>query len=39
LAARIFNACKDGDMCAITGQFDDKDERLTLFSKVEKTAQ
>lgn len=39
LAARIFNACKDGDMCAITGQFDDKDERLTQFSKVEKTAQ
>lgn len=39
LAARIFNACKDGDMCAITGQFDDKDERLTQFSKVEKAAQ
>lgn len=39
LAARIFNVCKDGDMCAITGQFDDKDERLTQFSKVERTAQ
>lgn len=39
LAARIFNTCKDGDTCAITGQFDDKDERLTQFSKVEKAAQ
>ena len=38
LASRIFSACQDGDMCAITGQFDDKNEKLIQFSKAEKVA-
>lgn len=36
LASRIFSACKDGDECAITGKFDDKNEKLIQFGKVEK---
>ncbi|TXH88342.1 MAG: hypothetical protein E6Q78_12120 [Rhodoferax sp.] len=38
LATRIFGTCKDGDTCAITGQFDDKNEKLIQFSKAEKVA-
>ncbi len=37
-ALRIFDICKGGDLCAITGQFDDKAESLGTFSKVEKAA-
>lgn len=37
-AQRIFSACKDGDSCSITGQFDAKSESLGAFSKVEKVA-
>lgn len=36
LATRIFGTCQDGDTCAITGQFDDKNENLLQFSKAEK---
>ena len=39
VASRIFSACQDGDMCAITGQFDDKNEKLIQFSKAEKVTQ
>ena len=35
-AKRIFDVCKDGDQCTITGQFDEKAESLGAFSKVEK---
>lgn len=38
VASRIFSACKDGDMCAITGLFDDKNEKLIQFGKAEKVA-
>jgi len=38
VASRIFSTCQDGDMCAITGQFDDKNEKLIQFSKAEKVA-
>ncbi len=38
VATRIFSVCQDGDMCAITGQFDDKSEKLIQFSKAEKVA-
>lgn len=38
VTTRIFSACQDGDMCAITGQFDDKNEKLIQFSKAEKVA-
>lgn len=38
VATRIFSACQDGDMCAITGQFDDKNEKLIQFGKAEKVA-
>ena len=38
VASRIFSACQDGDMCAITGQFDDKNEKLIQFGKAERVA-
>ena len=38
LVARIFGTCQDGDTCAITGQFDDRSEKLVQFSKAEKVA-
>ncbi|MGB9670489.1 MAG: hypothetical protein ACPLXR_04935 [Halothiobacillaceae bacterium] len=38
VASRIFSACQDGDMCAITGQFDDKNEKLIQFGMAEKVA-
>lgn len=38
VATRIFSTCQDGDMCAITGQFDDKNEKLIQFGKAEKVA-
>lgn len=38
VASRIVSTCKDGDMCAITGQFDDKNEKLIQFGKAEKVA-
>ena len=37
-AKRILDACKDGEQCKITGEFNDKAESLGAFSKVEKVA-
>lgn len=37
-ATRIFSICGDGDSCSITGQWDDKTESLTAFTRVEKLA-